>query len=433
MSATTYRGHWWLPGIPADVAPGQLIVDESGRCTLELVGSLDLRAAATLEHPEDPEAKAIRQERVQVVHGQVHGEPVTLLHCFPTAMDGLTHRDRSRLDITVQDALIGAHVSPDEPAFRSALVEIENLTAWVGIDDQVHRDFDAAGEAAILGRPDDLVAELDDGWTITARRTPQPFQTRMMHGRGNVSSHVATYLVLRAPGPRPARDYYALILELMDLLTLASGRPSGQIALTLIHRANQATRDRDGSALEFETRVEAFGGRIHTASPEMESPRDWEFRFRCADLPFEQVVPAWIRLRRRAADACNVLFGLQYARPTYTEARLLLVAIVAEALSVGLDGAGRKASYRARLRGLAAAPDEQAVATIIPDVEAWAADLVRARNSLAHTGNDDAQSDIFELEWITSSLLALVLMAETGMPGEVQRRTASTVLILPWS
>lgn len=432
MSTTTHRGHWWLPGLPDDIAAGQLVVEESGRCTLELVGSLDLRAAATLEHPDDTDSKAIQQERVQVMHGLVRGQPVTLLNCFPTAMDGVTHRGRSRVDISVQDALIGAHVDADEAAFCSALVEIENLTGWLGVDDQVHRDFKAEGATAKLTHLEDLVAEVD-GWTITARRRPQPFQTLARHGRAEVSSHITTFLVLRAPEPRPARDYHALILELMDLLTLASGRPCGQIALTLIHRDNQVTHDRDGSPLEFETRIEAFGGRIHTAAPDAEGPRDWDFRFRGADLPFDQVIPSWIRLRRRAADACNVLFGLQYARPTYTEARLLLVAIVAEALSVGLDVVRRNASYRQRLRGLAAVPDAASVEKIISDVEAWAAELMRARNSLAHTGNDDAKSDIFELEWTTSSLLALVLMAEIGLPAEVQQRAASEVLKLPWS
>lgn len=435
MGAQYFRGHWWLPGTPTDTAPGQLVVDETGRCTLELVGGLDLRAAAALEHPDDPDARAIRQERVRVIHGEVRGEPVTLLNCFAGSADGFSHRDRSRLDVHVQDALIGAHVAHDESAFRSAIVEVENLTGWLGIEDQVQLKGDSDGEAAALGRLDDLTAEVD-GWTITARRTPQPFHSAVFHARATVSSYVAGYLVVRAPEPRSARAFHSVILELMDLLTLAAGRPCGQISLTLIHRDSQVMRDRDGSTLEFETRVEVFGGRIHTADAELKAPHDWEFRFRCADLPFAQVIPAWIRLRRRTADACNVLFGLQYARPTYTEARLLLVAIVADALSAGLSGASPlkdARSYRNRLRALAAIPDHQAVSSMIGDIEAWVHDLLQARNSLAHTGNDDAERDIFELEWITSSLLTLVLMAEIGLPADVQNRAAATVLKLPWT
>ncbi|MFJ4174690.1 HEPN domain-containing protein [Microbacterium sp. NPDC089696] len=434
MSATTHRGHWWLPGLPDDVTTGHLVVDDSGRCTLELIGSLDLRAAALLEHAGDAAAKAVQQERVRVVHGLVRGQPVTLLNCFAGHTDGFSHRDRSRVDLHVQDALIGAHVEPDEPAFRSALVEIENLTGWIGVEEQVHRTSDKE-EGATLSRLEDLVAEVD-GWTITARRTPQPFQVDASHGRTEVRSHVAAYLVVRAPEPRPAHDYHSVVLELMDLLTLASGRASGQISLTLIHRDDQVTPDRDGSALKYETRVETFGGRIHTAAPDKTGPLDWEFRFRGRDHSFEDVIPAWIRLRRQVADACNVFFGPQYARPTFTEARLLLVAIVAEALSAGLDGINPvtdRTTYRARLRALASKPDADAVATIIPDVEAWALDLHHARNTLAHTGNDDAGRDIFELEWRTSSLLALVFMTEIGMSAEVQRRAASSVLKLPWS
>ncbi|HWU33112.1 MAG TPA: HEPN domain-containing protein [Marmoricola sp.] len=432
MVATNYRGHWWLPGLSSDVAPGQLVVDESGRCTLELVGSLDLRSAAALEHPDEPDAEAIRQECVRTIHGLVRGRPVTLVNCFATNMDGFAHRDRSRLDISVQDALIGAHVEHDEPAFRSALVEIENLTAWLGFDDQVRRDGGAEAETAELLRLDDLTAEID-GWKITVRRTPQPFQSKALHGRATISSFIAAYLVVHAPDPRSARDYHSVVMELMDLLTLASGRPCGQISLTLIHKDDQVTADRDRSSLTLETRVQSLGGRIHTAEPDKAAPHDWEFRFRHPDLPFAHIVPAWLRLRRRAADACNVFFGLQYARPTYTEARLLLVAIVAEALGAGLGTTGRKVTYRARIRALASMPDSEAVALIMPDIDKWAFELTRARNNLAHTGNDDSERDIFELEWLTSSLLTLVLMGQVGMAPEVQRRAASTVLKLPWS
>ncbi|MBN8204885.1 hypothetical protein JF550_02810 [Microbacterium esteraromaticum] len=255
MSANTYRGHWWLPGLPAHVAPGQLVVDQSGRCTLELVGSLDLRAAAALEHPDDSEAKAIRQERVHSILGQVRGQPITLLNCFAGNADGVSHRGRSRLDISVQGALVGAHVEHDEPAFRSAIVEIENLTAWLGVDDQVHRRSDDNGETVALTRLEDLKAEID-GWTITTRRTVQPFSSHLEHAKASVSSHIACYLVLRPPEPRPAHDFHSVILELMDLLTLASGRPCGQIKLTLIHRDNQVLPERHGSNVEFETRVD---------------------------------------------------------------------------------------------------------------------------------------------------------------------------------
>jgi hypothetical protein len=435
MGGDNLRGHWWLPALPADVAAGELVIDDSGRCTLELVGSLDLRGAAAIEHPDDPEARSVRQERVHAIYGVVRGQPVTLLNCFAGSTDGVSHRDRSRLDIPVQEALIGAHVEHDEPAFRSAIVEIENLTGWLGIEDQMRPSGGPDCEAAELTRIRDLTAEVD-GWTITARRTPQPFHSEILHSRARVSSHIAAYLVVRAPEPRPARDYHSVVLELMDLLTLAAGKPCGQISLTLVHRNNQVIIDRDGSEFDYETHVKVFGGRIHMAKPDEESPHDWEFRFRCADLPFERAVPAWLRLRRRVANASNVFFGLQYGRPTYTEARLLLTAIVAEALSAGLAGTNPledKVFYRTRLRELAGVPDAEAVAAIVPDVEAWASDLHQARNTLAHTGNDDTERDIFELEWVTASLLSLVLMAEMGLPAEVQRRAASTVLKPPWS
>jgi len=432
MSVTTHRGYWWLPGLPDDVAAGQLVVDDdTGRCHLELVGSLDLRTAAVLENFGDEDAKAIEQERVHVVHGRVRGKPVTLLNCYAGAADGVVHGGRSFMDIVVQEALLGAHVEHEEPAFRYAIVEIENLTGWLGIDDVITRDRDEDGEKAVVGRADDLTAEVN-GWRIVARRVPKPFQVGRSHARATVGGSIDGFLVLHPTEPRPLRDFHGVVLKIMDLLTLASGRPCGQIALTLIHRDDEVVRDRDGSRFVIDTRVESFGGRIHTARPEEASPRDWDFLFRRADLPFEQLVPAWIQLRRATADACNVFFGLRYARPTFTEARLLLVSTVAQALHAGLRGP-EAVTYRTRLIELSQIPDAEAVHSVITDVETWSKDLLRARNSLAHTGNDDARSDIFELEWVTSSLLSLVFMAELGLPADVQRRAASTVLPLPWS
>ena len=155
-------------------------------------------------------------------------------------------------------------------------------------------------------------------------------------------------------------------------------------------------------------------------------------------MPFAEIVPAWLNLRRGAPEACNVFFGLQYARPTYTEARLLLVAIVAESLQKGLarpsnERPRERMHYRDRLRDLAGRPDEEARRALVPEVDAWVGDLVDARNTLAHTGNDyDADRDIFVLEWVTSSLITLALMAELGMATDVQLRAATTVLKPPW-
>lgn len=50
-------------------------------------------------------------------------------------------------------------------------------------------------------------------------------------------------------------------------------------------------------------------------------------------------------------------------------------------------------TYRDRVLALAAIPDQEAVASLIPDVETWAELLKKARNSTAHAGKTPASAE----------------------------------------
>lgn len=152
---------------------------------------------------------------------------------------------------------------------------------------------------------------------------------------------------------------------------------------------------------------------------------------------------------------------MKYARPTFTEVRLLMIAITAETLHqsireeetelppelfadlrarvlASLEDADERRwvkmrlrnapSFLERLTSLASIPSEAAVTAVIPDIDLWSRALRDARNNLAHTGNDDSDEDIFILENITASLLTLVLMCELGLTEETQDRAALQVL-----
>ncbi|WP_411722319.1 HEPN domain-containing protein [Mycetocola sp.] len=457
MKLKSWRGSWWLPDTPHDSSPGQLIVEDDGRCRLEIVGSLDLERAAAEQPPEWQ--SGVTSDRVAVIHGIARGKPITLLECFTSSSDGFSAASRSYQDIHVHEALVGAHITYDEAAFESAIVEIENLTSWLAYPDLVHRARDGDDERATYRRPPDLSCMVD-GWTIMARGLTQPFNATHKRSRLSVEGEVSTYLLLTPPEPRPARDFHSLIHELTDLITLAANEASGQIQLTLIHRVPTAMPQQDGTSIELSTRVESFGARIHTAGPDSPATADWRFLFTCRDRPMEDLVPEWLRIRRRAPEACNVYFGLRYTRPTYTEIRLLLMAITTEALHKALvnqtalsdndieelrapagDGARaesmiteklrRTPTFRERAIELAAKPDARAVSRITPDVGEWAVRLKDARNNLAHTGNETSDDDIFQLEWVTSSIIALALMAELGLSPDVQQRAARDILSPP--
>lgn len=460
MTVKSWRGMWWLPEAPDAQAPGQLVVEADGACRLEIVGSLDLETVAAERAPM--RRSGARGDRVAAIHGMARGTPITLVDCFTTTSDGFLASSRSYQDIHVHEALIGAHVGHGEAAFSSAIVELENLTSWLAPSDIVKGIDDGEGEHAVTQRPPDISC-IVDGWTITARGLAQPFQTNQKRSRLSVEGEVSTYLVLTPAAPAAPAEFHGMVHELTDLITLAAGEPSGQISLTLIHREPTIMHENDGTPFEMATRVESFGARIHTAKPEDAATADWRFLFTCGDRPYEELVADWLGIRRRAPEACNVYFGLRYARPRYTETRLLLAAITAEALHKALvnpaalsdedieqfRAANRDAvlneqqckvakklrttpTFRERAVDLAGKPDAEAVSQVIPDIGEWAARLTGARNNLAHTGNGTSDEDIFHLEWVTSSLIALVLMAELGLSVETQRRAARDILRPPW-
>lgn len=454
MGEKTWRGYWWLPESPGDRVPGRLIIQDDGACQLELIGGLDL--------PGDMRSLDA-SDRVPVILGAAEGQEVTLLDCFTTNRDGWGRRPDGLHDIHVHEALIGAHVADGDAAFSSALVAIENLSSLLQMGQFISRSGGSATESATSRRPPDIACQVDN-WSITARALVQPFHVNPEHSRVAISGEVEAYLVLRPPSATCIDDFKSMALELTDLVTLATGEASGMINMTLIHKDPFTRPDVDGTALERERRVDVFSKRTHTTDPKAASPRSRQLLFTCGDMPFDVLVPRWLHIRRRAPEACNVFFGLRYARPMYTEVRLLLLSITAETLHGSLYGNETELrddvfrslrarvldtaqdprerdwlkprlrnapSFRERMVSLATKPDESALTLVIDDVTKWARTLRIARDNLAHTGNEPTSEAIFSLEWVTNSLITLVLLAELGLSSDVQKRAAKDILRLP--
>lgn len=454
VSANEWHGHWWLTDSPEDKVPGRLVVEPDGASRLELIGGFDLVVRKA------PGAGTHR--RVPVILGHAEGKPVTLLDCFTlTTRGGFFSRPQFFHRLHVQRVLIGAHVGQAEPAFRSARVQIENLTNWLAFP-AANRTSDlreTTYEASV--RAVEPLSVTVDGWTVQARSHAQPFQLTQTREHDVVSSDITAYLYLTPDSPASASGFDELILRIMDLVTLASGEPSGLISATLFHAAHREHSNADGSTSELSIEVESYGRRVHTAEPEAAAVPFHQFRFTCDDLPFDELITEWMRIRGKASTACNVYFGLQYSRPGFTETRLLMNAIASEALHSSLYGDATSMSnehfaslrskvlaaledeedrrwvkanlrngpsFRERLRALAAVPNESAVKALIDDIEVWAHRLVLARNGLAHTGSESGDDDIFRLERVTSGLFALVLMAELRLPGEIQKIAAPNLL-----
>lgn len=457
MDSALFHGHWWLPGDEdGDRQPGVLTIEPDGEAYLELIGGFDL----SIQTPtEGGYSIGLDEKPMSLILGEAEGKPISLLECFTLTSRGAWFVGRPNYHrIHVQRALVGAHIQgPDAQAFRACYVRFENLTMWAALP-SVGRttDWKNGVTTATLTRGDNVDAEIE-GWTYSLRNSTRGFSFEQTRERNEVAGDTTTILKLTPPHPSSASDFDGPILEIMDLLTLASGDACGLIGATL-EPVEVELIERDGQEpIEHRIEVDSYGRRIHTANPSAAATRHDQFRFTCGDRGFADILQAWLPLRRRAADAANVLFGLKYSNPGFAETRLLLSAISAEALHsnlygnvtdleadefterretllAALDSDEERAwlkrklrndpSLRERLRALAAIPDETAVTAVIPNLESWVGELVRARNGLAHSAGRGLGTELFDLEWATSGLITLVLMAELGLSVDVQRRAA---------
>jgi hypothetical protein len=455
------QGHWWEPGSD-ESHPGVLTLNDDGGATLELIGGIDLRIIQHIAPGLSSDSGATRD--TPILHGRVGAKEITLVNCIATRTTGMG--SPSSQVFVADQVLIGALVeSRDEPVVRRAFVRIENLTAWGVLDglSWTPSRSDEDEHTAHLRRVPDQIVNVG-GWTYALSVNRAGFNYATTRETATITGDMTARIIVTPPGPVSLNDLNATVQEMTDFLTLASGQAAGLISMTIEHAVDREWRDprkKEGPTQKISRSIKATGRRIYTASPTESAMRVWDFRFTAQDLPFAEVWPKWMELRRLCSSASNVYFGDYYAPPTYTELRLFSVAVTAEALHAklfgeegasfdddaariardlikeGLEGEVREmtlsriqpgATFRERLEFLAAVPDPDAVRLVIPDVAVWARRLKEARNGVAHGAIDRVTPEAYRLYTQTRDLVALVFLHELGFSPEVQKRAASDTM-----
>ena len=446
MTEKTWHGFWWLPGREDRSIPGTLHVQDSGQTRLTLIGGFDLEQAARAPIDDNEIGGAL------TVLGLCGSVKITLIGGYASLSHGWPESPDYQ-EVSGSRALVGAHVRASDPVFASVMFTLENFGTFLARP-AFDRTAVLSGESSsVVYRPIDKIAFSADGWQFQTYTYFPGFQARDRRGSHVVEGTAREVLIATAEAPRPLTDFDEITKAFMDLLTLASGQACGvtEMGLDLAKDKNAVYLPSDGRSY---TVVEEYGPRVHTARPNDLSQQSRRFRFTCSDMSFEELTRAWLPLRRRASSATNLLFGLYYARPGFTETRLLSAAVVAESLHATLFGnplrwdkekfkslraaingsiadpqqrawvkarIKNQTSFRERLTQLAAHPNQHAVAALVGDADKWAKKVVDARNGLAHTGADtNKNGDIFELTEVTLFLASLVLMEELGFSGDVQ-------------
>jgi hypothetical protein len=438
--------------------------EKDGEVTLKLIGGFSnvvlipvSRSGAEVSHT--PEFI----DEFPIILGKSAGHLFTLLQCNPI------HSGGGLQDIQVLRALRGIHLTgPDQEVFDSVVLKIEYLLGWMRAG-ALKRTVELGnghwtGKQSATTTPVDDLTATHGGNDCTLSVVFNQFQIQDRHRANERSLLNAEWAALTVKSSQPAkfRKFDDTAKTVMDLMTLVAHAPAGVIEETLWFTPPDAT-----SAAGRQTSVEVMGRQIHQPKPGPKETANAEYLFTLDDIPFAEVLPRWFDLHKRTWLGCSTLFGLRYIPEGYTTARLLAVATAAEAIHRGLfPGATRlpperfdelrsrvmnafngndaeaKATrvflndvlynemrYKDRLRALAGIPDQEAVGTLISNVEKWAKYIKDERNGTAHGNRDRLSLDdaamVFDALEVTFALLGLVLLNKLGLSPEVQRRAAS--------
>lgn len=356
-------------------------------------------------------------------------------------------------------ALVGVHLDqPQEAAFSECHISVEDLTRWsassvlegtLGWEEEK-----LTGKGTISVKPVEEPTVVVDGTRITLahEHTLPHFEAK----RGSTVGSVRDTAFLRFQPKQPwslctAQEH---VKALQDLLSLAMHRACGVLWLRLRMPPEERARPETYPILDRE--VDVYSQYTVTGDSTAKAVEQRAVLFTCRDLPFAEVVPRWLEVRRDCEAASNMVLGLRYAPARYIEGQLLTAVGAAEvmhrALKLGKppipdeefkalreallehvpqdrrkwfkETLGRNdPTLRERLRSLAGLPDHEAMERLVPDVEQWAKVATQARNDLAHEGKTPRQSidELIAVVRVTGAVVVMNLLQVLEVPGERQR------------
>lgn len=458
--AGEWTGLWWLPDDPDSQIPGVLRYDAKGGLSLSLIGAFEDRVTSN----PVPGVTAYHEgtKTWDVMHGAAEQREVTLLGCIPTGgMRTLAARVESpdKQTITVATAVIGAHISSEnDPAFATAEVSVEDLGLWAassafeGSSGFSDGKFDGTGSISIKPIEARSVEFNETEYRLNHTRTLPFFDQR----KGETVGRLRNTTSIRVTPPESFTLNTALEAAklIQDLIALATHRAAGLIWLRLEMAGTKSAMPGNHQAPRH--RASVLYSPAALGKHDAKTVDQHRVLFTCESLPFEEVIPRWCAAHARLQAATNMILGLRYAPASFVENNILTAVGSAEVLHRGLRidekpfaAAEFKAlrdsmltqvpeahrdrfraairndpTLRDRLRTLAARPDQEAIARLMPDIDHWAKRTTRARNDLAHEGQTPNHSfpELVAIVELTTAVVILNVLHELGLSAERQRQ-----------
>lgn len=454
-----WAGVWWLPEAPSEKVPGVLRYDPEDGLSLSLIGTFEDRILTTDSSGWTAVHEGTRTW--EVMHGVAELREITLLGCVPrstrrTMGARVTSPDKQTVTATV--AIIGAHVSGDaDPAFARAEVSVEDLSLWAassvfdGSLGAPDGKIDGTGRISVKPVKAQSVVVDDTEYRLQHTHTLPFFDQRKGGSVGRVRDTVSICVVPAEPFSLSVALQEASLVQ--DLISLATHRAAGVIWLRL-EVAGTESHFPDGRPLP-RRRADVLYSPAALGKHDAKAVDHHRMFFTCGTIPFEEVMPRWCKAHGRLEAATNMILGLRYAPARFVENNLLTAVGAAEVLHRNLridekpfpnaeframreamlaqvpdehrnrfKGAIRNdPTLRDRLHALAARPDQEAIAQLLPDVDHWAKWTTRARNDLAHEGRTPNHSieELIAVVEVTTAVVILNVLHELGLPAERQR------------
>jgi hypothetical protein len=459
-----WAGLWWLPDSPDEQVPGVLQYERETGLSLSLIGAFKDRITSN----PSPGVTAFHEgsRTWDVIHGVAEHREITLFRCVPNATKrtiGAQVKSPDKQTIVAATALIGAHASgEDDAAFSAVEVSVEDLNLWAATS--VFKGYLGTsngkpdGSGSISVKRVEAQSVMVDGteFRLLHRHTLPFFDLR----RGGTVGRMRDSAFVRVvpEGPSSLSDALSSASLVQDLIALATHRAAGVIWLRLEVAVAGSVSGADHPAPRRYAEV------LYTppvlGKHDAKSIDHHRVFFTCASFPFEELMPRWCEAHGRLQTATNMILGLRYAPARYVESNLLTAVGAAEVLHrrLGIDekpfpadefkaireamldhvpeqhrgrfkGAIRNdPTLRDRLYALAARPDQEAIALLMPDVDRWAGRTTKARNDLAHEGRTPSHSidELIAVVEVTTAVVILNVLHELGLPAARQREIMQT-------
>lgn len=458
--ANEWSGEWWLPEDPERRIPGVLRYSPEDGLKLTLIGAFEDRIMVPMEGGVSIDQGS---RSWGAIWGAAEHREFTLMDCLPadsTRTFGARVRSPEKQTIVASFAVLGMHLRDQHTqVFARCEVSVENLGQWaassilgatLGMQDE---RLDGTGTLTVKPVPETSVEVNGDRFLLGHRHTLPFFDER----RGETVGRVRDTVFLRfAPSESCSlSEAFGVARLVQDLVSLASHRAAGAIWLRL-RMLHDGPADEAPSGGPVPRRdVDVLYRHVAVGEHTAKAVGVHRLFFSCDDIPFEEIIPRWCDVHERLQAASNMILGLRYAPSQYVENNLLSAVGAAEVLHRGLGideppipheefnefreamlaqvpeehqerirSAVRNApTLRDRLIALAARPDVEAIASLVPDVDKWASVTTRARNDLAHEGRTPRQSveELVAVVDVTTAVVVLNLLNELGLPPERQR------------